>query len=344
MINRSEDSITLRKLRSIGTAHGLDQCIVMPIHNSENHISTVLDALIACTTRPSILVIVFDACTDQSASKVFEFIDSQRKRVFNSSIKCIEFFISKRDLYESYIDNFALYAYPDAQYLISVQSDIVIKELAFDDLLVGALDLNTDLFMISGRGTHLFPNVKHLESIKAIVRRLLTTERVYGGAKIDPRLRIDDDQEVLTLSDELFFSEDYFGRCGVFHEHKIKVDERRLYLSETVIRGPLIYLAPVLRQIGGLDWRKHRLGNDDHSAALRGWRVLRMRTAYLPIAYSSPLDWGATRANKTYIQRVRYTVMRISERLNHVLGCEIALNRSRLSGPMREIRHLKKIR
>jgi hypothetical protein len=333
-----------KKVRSIGSPKEIDQCIVMPIHNSENHILAVLEALITCTSRPSILVIVFDACTDSSIEKVFGYFDSREKWISDSSFLCVDFFVSKKDLYESRIDNFALFSYPQTQYLISVQSDILIQEPGYDVLFVGALGSNSDLFMISGRGTHIFPNGRHLESIKEIVRKFFNKVPESAKLEIEARLRlVDNPERVLELSEDLFFAQDYFGRCGEFHEHRIQADGRYLYLSEAVIRGPLIYFAPTLRQLGGLDWRKHRLGSDDHSAALRGWRVLGMRTAYLPVTYSSPLHWGSTRSKKTRVQKARYTLMRVSERIHHIFSCEIMLKRNEVVRPVKEIRQLKSL-
>jgi hypothetical protein len=317
----------------------------MPIHNSETHIWIVLDALFSCTSRPSILVIVFDACTDESISTVFEYFDSNQLKTSNSSIVCIDFFVSEKDLYESFIDNFALFAYPDSKYLISIQSDIVMQEPGYDALFVGALELYSDLFMISGRGTHSFPYKAHLESVKAVLKRMSAKALKEEVTRSQPNLTTAETTEnVLKLTNDLFFLQEHFGRCGVFHEHRVESEELCLYLSETVIRGPLMYFAPTLRQIGGLDWRKHRLGNDDHSAAIRGWRILGKRTAYLPVAYTSPLYWGSTRSQKSNVQKFRYIVMRISERFHHVRACDLDSKRNRTDEPIKQIRPLGNLR
>ena len=68
-----------------------------------------------------------------------------------------------------------------------------------------------------------------------------------------------------------------------------------IYLSHTVNRGPLALRRSMVKELGWLDEEHYVLGNDDHDLFARAWAQKRWRTAFFPVEFRAPLEWGSTR-------------------------------------------------
>jgi GT2 family glycosyltransferase len=75
-------------------------------------------------------------------------------------------------------------------------------------------------------------------------------------------------------------------------------NNKRIWVGDTVMRGPIMFKRSDYLDIGGFDTRSFFLGNDDHCLCMR---VLRMgkTVAFTPVHFWAPLAKGSERAHKT---------------------------------------------
>ena len=73
------------------------------------------------------------------------------------------------------------------------------------------------------------------------------------------------------------------------------ISDRRIWLGETVMRGPLLIDRQKFNKLGGFDTRRFFLGYDDHDLALRGFNEFGYRCGFVPVSFYSPLKAGTTR-------------------------------------------------
>ena len=332
----------MKNLFEYSKSGSVDQGIVVPIHNMAETIVPVLNGIFDSVSRNSHLVLILDACSDKSEQVILEFLKIKIQLNELGNVIRINLFNSRRNLFEAKAENFAIDIFKELTYLISVQADIVIQEKFFDSKIVEAFVQNPDVFMISGRGTHTWEipeePVNPFVSLYQIFDGLKNIFRfgVNSGDKADRKIL--NKRPSLKLDHDSFYELDYFGRCGDFHSHFVETGNDCIYLSETVMRGPLAFRLKEIRKLGGLDWKRHRLGNDDHCISMKAWHQRRLRTAYMPIEYVSPLEWGATRKNKNFKELFSFGLMRIKEFFYHRKSCELQRNRENMILPKKEIR------
>jgi hypothetical protein len=70
---------------------------------------------------------------------------------------------------------------------------------------------------------------------------------------------------------------------------------RKVFLGETVMRGPIMMRSDIYFLIGGLDVNSFFQGFDDHELMLRAWSLTGKRCAYIPVNMNSILSQGTTR-------------------------------------------------
>jgi len=68
-----------------------------------------------------------------------------------------------------------------------------------------------------------------------------------------------------------------------------------IYLSHTVNRGPLALRRSMVEELDWLDEEHYVLGNDEHDLFARAWAQKNWRTAFFPVEFRAPLEWGSTR-------------------------------------------------
>jgi hypothetical protein len=318
----------------------IDSCISLPVHNMENLIGNVISSINRNVSTASHLVIILDGCQDTSKDRVLSQIEdlkAQKKLRINISV-----FESRRNLFESKCDSFTASLFPMAKQFISVQADMVIDDVGFDKRFLEILERNPDIFMVSGRGTHAweFPHtrVSYGSIIHNEVRDYFRKWRKVSRETID---RAEEIRPQLTLSDSDFYQNLEFGRCGRNHNAWISNSKSNLlYLSETVMRGPLAIRMSNYIELGGFNTKSHPLGNDDHELALRGWKMLGLRTSYHPVEYRSDLSWGTTRKRRSIRNTASFIKMKMSESANFRFSLLSQGLGSEDHFPPREIRYL----
>jgi len=99
-------------------------------------------------------------------------------------------------------------------------------------------------------------------------------------------------------------------------EHSNYRDVGTLWLSQTVMRGPICIDREKFVECGGLDTESYFLAFDDHDLSLRAYLRHGYRVGYVPIGYRSEPRWGTTRKNRSLrqLQLAIYETLRISDR------------------------------
>jgi glycosyltransferase involved in cell wall biosynthesis len=285
----------------------LDQVIsyVIPAYNAEISIYQVLSSLYKNTVLPLNIVVILDACTDNTAIEIQRwitcYIESRKRKIWLKTIT------TSRSIQETSCDNLGFKEFPNSEVIVDIQADIIISEKNFDLKILKIFKDNPDIFALSNRGTHPWPRNytgkitvrTFLEIIRGIV------ERNYRVKKMD--LSIAAKSKNFYLDKDKFYSRKEFGRLGEYTELEpfYENSTRSIWLGETVMRGPLAFRNSALKELGYLNDKSHPLAGDDHELTLRAWRKLRLRAAYCPMSYSSPLRIGADRRPKPLKEEFR---------------------------------------
>jgi hypothetical protein len=302
--------------------------VCMPVHNQESVIGNNLRALLVSMVKPFDLVVVIDSCEDKSKEKVLEALGR-----FSGESNCSRAVVieSKSSLYETLAD-YQGFALARAPYLLEVQADMEIREHGFDARILDALHMFPDLFAISGRGTEPFEGIlqeyagngkksalsrsskplAHLLlsiPIYRVAARLLSKLRNLVVKNPNPsQLRVAEVQHIVFPNSKQFIeSGGRAGRLGHLIEHVIsgpdaRVAQKRIWLGQTVMRGPLILRTEVYEKLGGLDTRRFFLGFDEHELFANAWLSLGMRVGFMPIDFISPIAAGSTRRKRRFLK------------------------------------------
>lgn len=300
---------------------GAPECsLVVPVHNMERVIARNLDAMVRCCALKPELVVVVDSCEDRSLEIVMTTVSELDEQGLVHSAVVV---VSEQPLYETACDVVGV-AISTAPLIVEIQADMLIHDLGFDLRFRSALMEFDDIACLSGRGCHLWVS-KVGERPHEWSARLLATlaQRVFSSLG------------VANTSKFVFKHANSFGRFGTAIACRVRSsDDSRIFLSETVMRGPLAFLRDRYQRVGGLDSQRYFLGNDDHDFTRRAWTEHRLRCGYLPIDFSSPLEDGATRAKKTPTQQNEY------ERIREVYARTTRASAQDSEHPTREIRRI----
>jgi hypothetical protein len=195
----------------------------------------------------------------------------------------------------------------------------MIAEKYFDIKILQIFKENPDIFTLSNRGTTPWPRNysgritirEFLGIIKGIVERNCRVRSKDLPVSTKP--------EKFYLDEDNFYSRKEFGRLGIYTELEpfYESSARSIWFGETVMRGPLAFRNSALKQLGYLNEKSHPLAFDDHELNLRAWRNLRLRAAYCPMSYSSPLIIGADRRSKPLREELRNIRWRFLQWIHH---------------------------
>lgn len=304
--------------------------VVIPVFNQENIIIPNLTSLANSMCSFWELILVDDNSKDDSLGSITRWISE----FFNSfpRLVSVRVFRSKKELFETSCDSFG-FSQSSADFLLEVQIDMNIYERGFDLKLIEALSSHDDLFMLSGRGVTTFrsafeefsassdPYQGALVFLSKIVRKALAfygTERFpwfktlsvpRRGGNLESPVNSDDNLKKATIlpTKDDFESTGQAGRLGRLIEQSFSDEAlvlRKIWVGQTVMRGPLMIKRHLYESIGGFDTHHFFLGFDDHDLAYRGFRNEAKRCGYVPIGFDSPLSDGSTRKTPTISTRV----------------------------------------
>ena len=75
-----------------------------------------------------------------------------------------------------------------------------------------------------------------------------------------------------------------------------------IWVSQSVMRGPICVDRQKYLECGGFDTDSCFLGFDDHELALRSYLEHKFRVGFVPIGYHSDPTWGTTRKPRSFLQ------------------------------------------
>ncbi len=312
----------------LDTGFQVDLSVVMPIFNQEDVLQNNLSKLALCIRSNWELILIDDSSTDRSLEVAIEWARESHPQY--DSLCRVRVLKTKHQVFETLCDAIGI-SEATGPYVLEVQSDMEILELGFDEKLLCAIKSHQDLLMISGRGCHTLEEVAHeftLELKKAkrgfFLSRLVTKEvlgfanalilRVLssialllsktnagsGKSQASKQCSSEEDKTLLP-SLEIFSADGRAGRLGLLLEQGFGSEDLRrnqMWVSDTVMRGPLLIHKEKYIKAGGFDSKGFFLGNDDHDLAHRAFVSNGYRTAFVPVGFSSPLNHGSTRKRR----------------------------------------------
>lgn len=253
----------------------------MPICNQATLITSILLDFIENVTVPTKLIIIFDACTDQSEPIVRSFLNTIV--MLPPEVTEVIFFRTQSDLFESSCDNFAL-SLSDTPYFLTIQADNFLSDKTFLPRSIAAIESFSDLAAVSARGVVPFDHprrqphkVSRIRQFMNIPSRILP--RIFNSTFIGPFLQ--------GLS--------FFGDVSTPPLTKLKFSKqasRTVYIGEAVVRGPILWKTEYLNQVGGFNDVAYFLGWDDYDISYRLFVKSNLRVGYLPSSAHSLIHTG----------------------------------------------------
>jgi len=233
--------------------------------------------------------------------------------------------------FETACDSFG-FSVAEGRMLLEIQADMSKFDFAFDTKMSQALDAFDDILMISGRGverlapiadwyqesmgsdrasgtsliTHILKRMGHQFKRRLHTRpnkstnesATISSEKDSQATKINLTGSFDHASSVVTPDSVEFNRTGRAGRLGLLIEIALQKEtrlDRRVWLGETVMRGPLLIDHQKFKALGGFDTKRFFQGFDDHDLALRGFTLFGFRCGFVPVGFNSPLDSGTTR-------------------------------------------------
>lgn len=343
-----------------------DVSVVVPIFNQQGHIIHNLNQLATCMRLSWELILIDDSSTDNSLKVAIEWAaDCYRRSALLVRVRVLS---TTKQQFETICDAIG-FSLATAIHILEVQSDMELLEPGFDKKLVFAMNSHSDLFMISGRGCHPFREATEalilaieMAKSKAILLRLMLGELLKRGISFiglfTPTPTSSkgghpaNTQELIPWPDRSqifptiasFRENGRAGRLGGLISQVIEISDipqGKMWVGETVMRGPLLVHRERYMNVGGLDTLAFFLGNDDHDLAYRAFVTQGYRTAFVPVAFKSPIDQGSTRKRKslsTMIYLSRQMRRTSKHLLNSGLYSLIKIGEKPRHSPMPEVR------
>jgi glycosyl transferase family 2 len=246
--------------------------IVTPVFNCAASLHGYIEATASAASLPFDWILIDDGSGDGTAERATALLRaSASPLVAHATIVR-----NPAPIFETASDNIGFWL-ADTDVIIEVQSDIYVREAAFDALVLRTLAMTPRPSAVSGRCGHSFFELRH-----SLVRALL------GGRR-----------------------EACVGLCGDLIETPAVVEPIRghVYRCETVPRGPWAVRKSDLERAGYLDERYFFQDNDDHDYHRRLFDATGRRPVYAPMSIDAPLARGANRQPRTGLNRTVFEML-----------------------------------
>jgi len=237
--------------------------IVMSVYNAGPALEVSLPALFTATTGEWELLVVLDACYDNSLDVVRNLTHHFLRKSTCVRLRVIE---QRTAVWETSSDNIGMrISAPEKAYVL-LQPDIIITERGWNERMLERMHVE-GAYEKRGNAKLLRANYSHT-LLFAISGRC-----AHGHA-----------------------GDSHIGRCDRDFAAPLpsNIDKNVLHVRETVNRGPLMLHAQRAQELGFLDETHFIMGNDDHDlmrrAGGKGYFA-----AYLPLGLYSPLYLSAQR-------------------------------------------------
>lgn len=268
---------------------------VVPVYNQEKLIIENLNSILENSELLHELVVVLDKSTDASKEVVEKWA---KNHIFGAYTSRVVLVAASSPLYETVADCIGIH-YSTAEYIVEIQSDMTIQDFGFDKRLVSGLQQNNDLFALSGRGIHPASWVLQPKLMSRPLRLLDSIQLKFATRNLKYK-----------VSNWVWAIFGTAGRVGRLMDFEISIDKiSRIYVGGFVMRGPLAFSKSKYEELGGFDTDHFFLGNDDHDIVLRAHILQGWKSAFLPINYSSPLEFGSTRSVKSENEESKFKII-----------------------------------
>jgi glycosyltransferase involved in cell wall biosynthesis len=297
--------------------------VVIPVFNQEQRIEIVIQSLLANLSVPSELIIIDDASTDKSLTVLSEVLS--RIIPFSRNLVQARLYSFESSVFETQCDCFGI-ENAVADYVLELQADMYINEPCFDRKMIDAIKKYPDIFMLSGRGTEkIFPihqlylnglgaegchrSSLFLHAVARILKRFRIIRTFLQRRSVEIELKVqrsssEDISGIIYPDLATFKMSGCAGRLSELIEENIVAKKEYLWLSESIMRGPLLIDRKKYDEVGGFDKYKFYQGYDDHDLAIRGWDLCGYRTAFIPIYFASPIEAGTGIRKKSLLQEL----------------------------------------
>lgn len=305
-----------------------DVSVVVPVYNQADIIGPNLESIAEFADQVWELILIDDASTDDTLVTITETAEAIMGR--SSNLARIRVFTARKSMFETRCDYFG-FMRSTAPVIIEIQADMRITGPRYMSRFAQALNSSADLLMLSGRGVHPFQEVvtNYLQSNGSDrkprsplaplrqMKEMVSSLAVFSSRNIRSTGVLRDPTPVAQSADSLatnnpldpqvfpglesFIHNGKAGRLGLAIETQPGAEEEditRIWVGETVMRGPLAIHRKRYLEVGGLDETRFFQGFDDHDLALRGL-LHGYRVGFTPVEFSSPLAWGTTRKRRT---------------------------------------------
>jgi hypothetical protein len=261
------------------TRHDLEPrfTIVTPTFNCASTIGAYMEATACNASMPFDWILIDDGSDDDTVGQARVAFESSAWRwVARATI-----IRNPVPIFETACDNIG-FNLAETNVIIEIQSDIHVREAAFDALIMRAFALRSQPAAVSGRCGHSFLGLRGW-----IARAVLGFGR---------------DRAV--------------GLAGRLIETPEVIDplRGRIFRCDTVPRGPWAVLKTDLERFGYLDERFFFLGNDDHDYHRRVYEAEGRRPVYAPMSLYAPLHMGAQRRKRTGMNEQVFRLLKREKR------------------------------
>ena len=270
---------------------------VVPVHNQEGRILECLRGIQSSASLPHEILVIVDHCSDRTSQRVHDWARMSANEARSSPLTRVVIVESdESDLFETVSDNLG-FSLADGEILIEVQADMVISHVDFDRRVVDALQQFPRLLAVSGRGGHA-----HAMSFRANPLRRLVSKAAEVSFSWLAQWR----GRYSPCALEYYLS-DSIGRVGKRVDLRAgNVDDRSVFVTGTVMRGPLGLRRADLLRLGMLDSERFFLGDDDHDLVYRAVQEKNdVLVGYLPMRFDAPLELGSVRVEKSAEEKAR---------------------------------------
>lgn len=121
--------------------------IVMPIFNQGPIIKSVLDSVTKYTQGLYEIIMIIDACSDDTESRVMQW---SAETVIPPEVCRISIHVSDHPLFETSSDNIG-FRYSRGRYILEIQADMEMTQLGYNLHLLKPFNILSNVFAVSGR-------------------------------------------------------------------------------------------------------------------------------------------------------------------------------------------------
>ena len=255
--------------------------ISLPVCNQEDLISYTFESLITNVTKPAQLILVLDNCIDGTEISVEKAV--KELEVKGSKISNLLIFRTRKDIFESSCDNFAL-SLCNTDYFLTIQADNFLNDGDFVSRAITCLENHPDIAGISARGIVPFDHPRQFPHRNSKLRQLMNAPSKYMPQFFKNTF-------LGPFSSNLKF----FGDVSAPPKSYMKYSTKRkfeLYIGEAVVRGPILWRSWPLKDVGGFNDVAYFLGWDDYDVCFRLLRDHKFRVGFLPSNCFSLVNTG----------------------------------------------------